>query len=203
MRAEWTFAPCRPVLPRRPVRILQHMWGCMATVRLRRCGNRTDQGSMAGVVGRMARTTSGSLADRIGCKTPLMIFDPLVLHIQSYCRFFPACGFCSSSEPCSGTAWERSGRPAHRLRWNRSPSVHGIHDRRAADSWSIGFLLSKAAYGWLHSSMGWHGMLMPACVGRRIGSPLREGARGPATEPPVATAARKGGPCTAVRHFQT
>ena len=106
-------------------------------------------------------TASGWLADRIGRKTPLMIsilwysicnfiagFSPSFMFLF----FFRALlGIGMGAEWPAGASLAMESWPA-RSRGFMSGVLQG--------SWSIGFLLSSAAYGLLYSSIGWRGLLM-------------------------------------------
>ena len=104
---------------------------------------------------------SGWLADRIGRKTPLMIS----ILWYSICNFVAGLapsfallflfrallGIGMGAEWPAGAALAMESWPA-RSRGFMSGVLQG--------SWSIGFLLSSAAYGLLYDKIGWRGLLM-------------------------------------------
>src|SRR5579864_7239901 len=106
-------------------------------------------------------TASGWLADRIGRKTPLMIsilwysicnfiagFSPSFMFLF----FFRALlGIGMGAEWPAGASLAMESWPA-RSRGFMSGVLQG--------SWSIGFLLSSAAYGLLYDHIGWRGLLV-------------------------------------------
>jgi len=106
-------------------------------------------------------TASGWLADRIGRKTPLMIsilwysicnfiagFSPTFLFLFVFRALL---GIGMGAEWPAGASLAMESWPA-RSRGLMSGVLQG--------SWSIGFLLSSAAYGLLYDSIGWRGLLM-------------------------------------------
>src|ERR1700740_1601327 len=104
---------------------------------------------------------SGWLADRIGRKTPLMISILWYLVCNFIAGFSPTCGFLflfrallvigMGAEWPAGAALAMESWPA-RSRGFMSGVLQG--------SWSLGFLLSSAAYGLLYDLIGWRGLLM-------------------------------------------
>jgi SHS family lactate transporter-like MFS transporter len=106
-------------------------------------------------------TASGWLADRVGRKKPLMIsilwysvcnfvagFSPTFLFLF----FFRALlGIGMGAEWPAGASLAMESWPA-RSRGLMSGVLQG--------SWSLGFLLSSAAYGLLYDAIGWRGLLM-------------------------------------------
>jgi SHS family lactate transporter-like MFS transporter len=106
-------------------------------------------------------TASGWLADRIGRKKPLMIsivwysicnfaagFSPTFLFLF-VCRALLGIGM--GAEWPAGASLAMESWPA-RSRGLMSGVLQG--------SWSLGFLLSSAAYGLLYDVIGWRGLLM-------------------------------------------
>ncbi len=104
---------------------------------------------------------SGWLADRIGRKKPLMI-SILWYSICNFCAglspsflllfaFRALLGIGMGAEWPAGAALAMESWPA-RSRGFMSGVLQG--------SWSIGFLLSSAAYGLLYNHIGWRGLLM-------------------------------------------
>jgi SHS family lactate transporter-like MFS transporter len=106
-------------------------------------------------------TASGWLADRIGRKTPLMIsilwysicnfiagFSPTFLFLFIFRALL---GIGMGAEWPAGASLAMESWPA-RSRGLMSGVLQG--------SWSLGFLLSSAAYGLLYGSIGWRGLLM-------------------------------------------
>jgi MFS transporter, SHS family, lactate transporter len=110
---------------------------------------------LAGAVG------SGWLADRIGRKKPLMIsilwysvcnlFAGLAPSFFLLFLFRALLGIGMGAEWPAGASLAMESWPA-RSRGFMSGVLQG--------SWSIGFLLSSAAYGLLYNSIGWRGLLM-------------------------------------------
>jgi len=104
---------------------------------------------------------SGWLADRIGRKTPLMIS----ILWYSICNF--AAGLSPTFELLflfrallgigMGAEWPAGAALAMESWPARS---RGIMSGILQGSWSIGFLLSSAAYGLLYEVIGWRGLLM-------------------------------------------
>jgi SHS family lactate transporter-like MFS transporter len=104
---------------------------------------------------------SGWLADRIGRKTPLMISDLSYSFDNFSAGLFPPftmlfvfralLGIGMGAEWPAGAALAMESWPA-RSRGFMSGVLQG--------SWSIGFLLSAAAYGLLYDKIGWRGLLI-------------------------------------------
>jgi len=106
-------------------------------------------------------TASGWLADRVGRKTPLMISI----------LWYSACNFAAGVAPTffflflfrallgigMGAEWPAGASLAMESWPARS---RGFMSGVLQGSWSIGFLLSSAAYGLLYDSIGWRGLLM-------------------------------------------
>ena len=104
---------------------------------------------------------SGWLADRIGRKTPLMISI----------LWYSICNFAAGLSPTfallflfrallgigMGAEWPAGAALAMESWPARS---RGIMSGVLQGSWSIGFLLSSAAYGLLYDVIGWRGLLM-------------------------------------------
>jgi MFS transporter, SHS family, lactate transporter len=104
---------------------------------------------------------SGWLADRIGRKTPLMISI----------LWYSTCNFAAGLSPTfallflfrallgigMGAEWPAGAALAMESWPARS---RGIMSGILQGSWSIGFLLSSAAYGLLYDVIGWRGLLM-------------------------------------------
>ena len=104
---------------------------------------------------------SGWLADRIGRKTPLMISI----------LWYSICNFAAGVSPTfallflfrallgigMGAEWPAGAALAMESWPARS---RGIMSGILQGSWSIGFLLSSAAYGLLYDVIGWRGLLM-------------------------------------------
>ena len=104
---------------------------------------------------------SGWLADRIGRKTPLMISI----------LWYSICNFAAGLSPTfallflfrallgigMGAEWPAGAALAMKSWPARS---RGIMSGILQGSWSIGFLLSSAAYGLLYDVIGWRGLLM-------------------------------------------
>ena len=104
---------------------------------------------------------SGWLADRIGRKTPLMISI----------LWYSICNFAAGLSPTfallflfrallgigMGAEWPAGAALAMESWPARS---RGIMSGILQGSWSIGFLLSSAAYGLLYDVIGWRGLLM-------------------------------------------
>src|SRR5215472_7653695 len=106
-------------------------------------------------------TASGWLADRVGRKKPLMVsilwysicnfaagFSPTFLFLF-VCRALLGIGM--GAEWPAGASLAMESWPA-RSRGLMSGVLQG--------SWSLGFLLSSAAYGLLYDAIGWRGLLM-------------------------------------------
>jgi SHS family lactate transporter-like MFS transporter len=105
--------------------------------------------------------SSGWLADRIGRKTPLMISI----------LWYSICNFAAGVSPTfalvflfrallgigMGAEWPAGAALAMESWPARS---RGIMSGILQGSWSIGFLMSSAAYGLLYNSIGWRGLLM-------------------------------------------
>src|SRR5579863_4582747 len=106
-------------------------------------------------------TASGWLADRIGRKTPLMISilwysicnlaAGLAPSFWLLFAFRAALGVGMGAEWPAGAALAMESWPA-RSRGFMSGVLQG--------AWSIGFMLSSAAYGLLYAQIGWRGLLM-------------------------------------------
>ena len=104
---------------------------------------------------------SGWLSDRIGRKTPLMIS----ILWYSICNFAaglsPTFGFLFLFRALlgigMGAEWPAGAALAMELWPARS---RGIMSGILQGSWSIGFLMSSAAYGLLYDVIGWRGLLM-------------------------------------------
>ncbi|HUA78026.1 MAG TPA: MFS transporter, partial [Acetobacteraceae bacterium] len=106
-------------------------------------------------------TASGWLSDRIGRKTPLMISivwysvcNLLAGLAPSFLLLFvfrALLGIGMGAEWPAGAALAMESWPA-RSRGFMSGVLQG--------SWSLGFLLSSAAYGFLFNSIGWRGLLV-------------------------------------------
>jgi SHS family lactate transporter-like MFS transporter len=106
-------------------------------------------------------TASGWLADRIGRKTPLMISI----------LWYSLCNFAAGLSPTflllflfrallgigMGAEWPAGASLAMESWPARS---RGFMSGVLQGSWSIGFLLSSAAYGLLYDYIGWRGLLM-------------------------------------------
>src|SRR5882672_8544215 len=106
-------------------------------------------------------TASGWLADRIGRKTPLMIS----IIWYSVCNFLAGIspsffllflfrallGIGMGAEWPAGAALAMESWPAR---------SRGLMSGLLQGSWSIGFLLSSAAYGLLYDKIGWRGLLI-------------------------------------------
>src|SRR5271165_5463517 len=105
-------------------------------------------------------TASGWLADRIGRKTPLMIsilwysvcnfiagFSPTFMFLLIFRALL---GIGMGAEWPAGASLAMESWPA-RSRGLMSGVLQG--------SWSLGFLLSSAAYGLLYDAIGWRGLL--------------------------------------------
>ncbi|HYC13830.1 MAG TPA: MFS transporter [Stellaceae bacterium] len=104
---------------------------------------------------------SGWLADRIGRKTPLMISI----------LWYSICNFAAGLAPSflllfvfrallgigMGAEWPAGAALAMESWPARS---RGLMSGVLQGSWSLGFLLSSAAYGLLYDSIGWRGLLM-------------------------------------------
>jgi SHS family lactate transporter-like MFS transporter len=104
---------------------------------------------------------SGWLADRIGRKTPLMISI----------LWYSICNFLAGLAPSflllflfrallgigMGAEWP-AGAALAMESW--PPRSRGFMSGVLQGSWSIGFLLSSAAYGLLYDHIGWRGLLM-------------------------------------------
>ena len=117
--------------------------------------------------------------DRIGRKTPLIIFDRL--KSQSLCEFhrrlFAKPLFSSCSVPCSASAWAPSGRSARRLSWKVAPPFPRNHERHPP---SVGQSRIPAVQPSLRAALdviGWRGLLMARCCRRSpsSGSALCQG----------------------------
>jgi MFS transporter, SHS family, lactate transporter len=105
--------------------------------------------------------SSGWLADRIGRKTPLMISI----------LWYSICNFAAGLSPTfallflfrallgigMGAEWPAGAALAMESWPARS---RGIMSGILQGSWSIGFLMSSAAYGLLYDVIGWRGLLM-------------------------------------------
>ena len=105
-------------------------------------------------------TASGWLADRIGRKAPLMISI----------AWYSVCNFISGFSPTfwflflfrallgigMGAEWPAGAALAMESWPARS---RGFMSGILQGSWSLGFLLSSAAYGLLYDSIGWRGLL--------------------------------------------
>jgi MFS transporter, SHS family, lactate transporter len=105
--------------------------------------------------------SSGWLADRIGRKTPLMISI----------LWYSICNFAAGLAPSfallflfrallgigMGAEWPAGAALAMESWPTRS---RGLMSGLLQGSWSIGFLLSSAAYGLLYDKIGWRGLLI-------------------------------------------
>ena len=132
-------------------------------------------------------TASGWLADRIGRKTPLMISILWYSICNFIAGFSPTFTFLFIFRALLGIGMGAEWPAGASLAMESWPArSRGLMSGVLQGSWSIGFLLSSAAYGLLYNSIGWRGLLMvghPAGARGRLGSQIREGTRGLAEEP--------------------
>jgi SHS family lactate transporter-like MFS transporter len=106
-------------------------------------------------------TASGWLADRIGRKKPLMIS----ILWYSVCNFAaglaPSFGLLFFFRAALGIGMGAEWPAGASLAMESWPArSRGFMSGVLQGSWSIGFLLSSAAYGLLYTSIGWRGLLM-------------------------------------------
>ena len=104
---------------------------------------------------------SGWLADRIGRKTPLMIsilwysicnlLAGIAPNFALLFLFRALLGIGMGAEWPAGAALAMESWPAR---------SRGLMSGLLQGSWSIGFLLSSAAYGLLYDTIGWRGLLI-------------------------------------------
>src|SRR6201987_4332742 len=104
---------------------------------------------------------SGWLADRVGRKTPLMIsilwysvcnlLAGIAPNFALLFLFRALLGIGMGAEWPAGAALARESWP---------PRSRGLMSGLLQGSWSLGFLLSSAAYGLLYDKIGWRGLLI-------------------------------------------
>jgi MFS transporter, SHS family, lactate transporter len=105
-------------------------------------------------------TASGWLADRIGRKTPLMISILWYSICNFIAGFSPTFWFLFVFRALLGIGMGAEWPAGASLAMESWPArSRGFMSGVLQGSWSIGFLLSSAAYGLLYSSIGWRGLL--------------------------------------------
>src|SRR5947209_9536119 len=104
---------------------------------------------------------SGWLADRIGRKTPLMISILWYSICNFIAGFSPTFGFLFLFRALLGIGMGAEWPAGAALAMESWPArSRGFMSGVLQGSWSIGFLLSSAAYGLLYDYIGWRGLLI-------------------------------------------
>jgi SHS family lactate transporter-like MFS transporter len=105
-------------------------------------------------------TASGWLADRIGRKAPLMVSIAWYSVCNFIAGFSPTFWFLFLFRALLGIGMGAEWPAGAALAMESWPArSRGFMSGLLQGSWSIGFLLSSAAYGLLYSSIGWRGLL--------------------------------------------
>ena len=109
----------------------------------------------------LGATASGWLADRIGRKGPLMISILWYSICNFIAGFSPSFWFLFLFRALLGIGMGAEWPAGASLAMESWPArSRGFMSGVLQGSWSIGFLLSSAAYGLLYNSIGWRGLLM-------------------------------------------
>ena len=105
-------------------------------------------------------TASGWLADRVGRKAPLMISIAWYSVCNFIAGFSPTFWFLFLFRALLGIGMGAEWPAGAALAMESWPArSRGLMSGLLQGSWSIGFLLSSAAYGLLYDSIGWRGLL--------------------------------------------
>jgi SHS family lactate transporter-like MFS transporter len=105
-------------------------------------------------------TASGWLADRVGRKAPLMISIAWYSVCNFIAGFSPTFWFLFLFRALLGIGMGAEWPAGAALAMESWPArSRGLMSGLLQGSWSIGFLLSSAAYGLLYNSIGWRGLL--------------------------------------------
>ena len=108
----------------------------------------------------LGATASGWLADRIGRKIPLMISIGWYSVCNFIAGFSPTFGFLFLFRALLGIGMGAEWPAGASLAMESWPArSRGLMSGILQGSWSIGFLLSSAAYGLLYDHIGWRGLL--------------------------------------------
>src|SRR5207244_7644566 len=112
---------------------------------------------------------SGWLADRVGRRAPLMISSLWYSICNFIAGFSPALWFLFLFRALLGIGMGAEWPAGAALAMESWPArSRGLMSGVLQGSWSIGFLLSSAAYGLLYDKIGWRGPLilgvLPALV---------------------------------------
>ena len=108
----------------------------------------------------LGATASGWLADRIGRKIPLMISIGWYSVCNFIAGFSPTFGFLFMFRALLGIGMGAEWPAGASLAMESWPArSRGLMSGILQGSWSIGFLLSSAAYGLLYDHIGWRGLL--------------------------------------------
>jgi SHS family lactate transporter-like MFS transporter len=108
----------------------------------------------------LGATASGWLADRVGRKIPLMISIAWYSVCNFIAGFSPSFWFLFLFRALLGIGMGAEWPAGASLAMESWPArSRGLMSGILQGSWSIGFLLSSAAYGLLYDSIGWRGML--------------------------------------------
>jgi MFS transporter, SHS family, lactate transporter len=108
----------------------------------------------------LGATASGWLADRIGRKAPLMISIAWYSVCNFIAGFSPTFWFLFLFRALLGIGMGAEWPAGAALAMESWPArSRGFMSGILQGSWSIGFLLSSAAYGLLYNSIGWRGLL--------------------------------------------
>jgi MFS transporter, SHS family, lactate transporter len=108
----------------------------------------------------LGATASGWLADRVGRKAPLMISIAWYSGCNFIAGFSPTFWFLFLFRALLGIGMGAEWPAGAALAMESWPArSRGFMSGILQGSWSIGFLLSSAAYGLLYNSIGWRGLL--------------------------------------------
>ena len=108
----------------------------------------------------LGATASGWLADRVGRKIPLMISIGWYSVCNFIAGFSPTFGFLFLFRALLGIGMGAEWPAGASLAMESWPArSRGLMSGILQGSWSIGFLLSSAAYGLLYDHIGWRGLL--------------------------------------------
>jgi MFS transporter, SHS family, lactate transporter len=108
----------------------------------------------------LGATASGWVADRVGRKAPLMISIAWYSVCNFIAGFSPTFWFLFLFRALLGIGMGAEWPAGAALAMESWPArSRGFMSGILQGSWSIGFLLSSAAYGLLYNSIGWRGLL--------------------------------------------
>ena len=108
----------------------------------------------------LGATASGWLADRVGRKIPLMISIAWYSLCNFIAGFAPSFWFLFLFRALLGVGMGAEWPAGASLAMESWPArSRGLMSGILQGSWSIGFVLSSAAYGLLYEHIGWRGML--------------------------------------------